>query len=83
MIYRGVKLECGYRIDFVVEESLILELKAVTELLPVHHAQVLTDLRLRQCALGLLVNFFVPVVRNGIRRIALGDVQTLSARRAT
>lgn len=83
VIYRGLKLECGYRIDFVVEETLILELKAVTELLPVHHAQVLTYLRLRQCAPGILVNFFVPVLRDGLRRVVLGDVQRQSVRLTT
>ncbi len=72
--YKGVDLNCGYRLDFVVEGRLIVELKAVTELLPIHHAQLLTYLRLERRHLGLLVNFNVPVLKDGLRRVAAGEL---------
>ncbi len=74
LIYKGVKLDCGYRLDFIVEGELILELKAAAELLPVHHAQLLTYLKLERRSLGLLVNFNVPVLKQGIRRGVAGDL---------
>ena len=74
LIYKGVKLDCGYRLDFVVENQLIIELKAVTELLPIHQAQLLTYLKLERRSLGLLINFNVPVLKDGIRRVAAGDL---------
>lgn len=70
--YKGVQLDCGYRTDFTVEDELIIELKAVNELLPVHHAQVLTYLKLQRRTVGLLINFNVPVLKDGIRRIVTG-----------
>jgi len=72
--YKGVRLDCGYRVDFLVEGKLILELKAVSELLPVHHAQLLTYLRLERRSLGLLINFNVPVLKAGIHRVVSGDL---------
>ena len=74
LLYKGVKLNCGYRLDFLVEGELILELKAVNDLLPVHHAQVLTYLKLERRSLGLIVNFNVPMLKDGIRRIVAGDL---------
>ena len=74
LLYKGVKLDCGYRLDFIVEDQLILELKAVSELLPIHHAQLLTYLKLERRSLGLLVNFNVPVLKDGVRRVAAGDL---------
>lgn len=74
IIYKEVRLDCGYRLDIVVEESLILELKSVTELTPLHEAQLLTYLKLAQKPLGLLINFNVPTLKQGIKRIALGDL---------
>ena len=68
--YKGVKLDCGYRLDIVVADQLILELKACQELLPIHEAQLLTYLRLTGIKYGLLINFNVPVLKDGIRRIA-------------
>jgi len=67
--YKGIKLDCGYRLDVVVEDQVIIELKAVSELLPVHEAQLLTYLKLSGLRLGLLVNFNVSVLKNGIKRI--------------
>ena len=66
--YKGVALDCGYRLDFVVEGRVVLELKAVDRLIPIHEAQVLTYLRQSGVRLGLLMNFNVPILRQGIRR---------------
>lgn len=68
--YKGVKLDCGYRLDVVVEGSLIVELKAVDRLLPIHEAQLLTYLKLAGISLGPLINFNVPVLKQGLKRIA-------------
>jgi len=69
--YKGVKLDCGYRIDLVVEGSLVLELKCVESVLPVHEAQLLTYLRLTGKRVGLILNFNVPVLTRGgiIRKV--------------
>jgi GxxExxY protein len=69
--YKGILLECGYRLDFVVEEVLVVELKAVDKLLPIHQAQLLTYLRLTRLQTGLLVNFRETVLKNGLRRLTL------------
>ena len=67
--YRGVKLDCGYRIDLFVEEKVIVELKAVQSLEPIHTAQLLSYLKLSGCRVGLLINFNVKVLKDGIRRL--------------
>ena len=69
--YKNISLDCGYRINVIVEKQLMLELKALEKLLPVHEAQLLTYLKLAQLRTGLLLNFNVPVLKNGIRRICL------------
>jgi GxxExxY protein len=69
LIYEEVKLDCGYRIDLIVENKLIIEIKAVEFLNDVHVAQLLTYLKLSKINLGLLINFNVTVLKNGIRRI--------------
>ena len=69
--YKDVKLDCGYRLDLVVENRLIVELKACDNLLPIHDAQLLTYLRLTNIKLGLLINFNVPVLKDGIKRLSL------------
>jgi GxxExxY protein len=69
--YKGVRLDCGYRIDVLVERTLILELKAVESLLPIHEAQLLTYMRIGRVPVGLLINFNVPRLRDGIRRFVL------------
>ncbi len=74
LLYKGIKLDCGYRLDFVIEDQLILELKAVSEILPIHKAQVLTYLKLERRSLGLLINFNVPILKDGIHRVVAGDV---------
>jgi GxxExxY protein len=71
VIYRGIHLDAGLRLDLVVEQSVIVELKATEELLPVHKAQLLTYLKLTPYRLGLLINFNVVYIKNGIKRIAL------------
>jgi GxxExxY protein len=68
--YKEVNLDCGYRLDLVVEQKLIVELKAVENVLPIHEAQLLTYLKLSGLTLGLLINFNVPMLKNGIKRIA-------------
>jgi GxxExxY protein len=68
--YKNVNLDCGYRLDLVIEGKIILELKTVEQLLPIHEAQLLTYLKLSGLTLGLLINFNVPVLKNGIKRIA-------------
>jgi GxxExxY protein len=68
--FKGVHLECAYRLDFIIEERVILELKAVEKLLPVHEAQLLTYLRLAGLKWVLLMNFHASVLKNGIRRMA-------------
>lgn len=70
LVYKGVKLDCGYRADLLVEDSVIVEIKSVETILPVFPAQVLTYLKLCQKRIGLLINFNVPVLRNGLKRIA-------------
>ena len=69
--YKTVRPDCGYRIDLLVENSVVVELKSVEEVLPVHQAQLLTYLRLSRIRVGLLINFNVPVLKNGIIRRVL------------
>ena len=68
--YKGLNLDSGYRLDIVVENRLILELKSCESLLPIHEAQLLTYLKLTGIKVGLLINFNVPVLRDGIKRMA-------------
>jgi GxxExxY protein len=70
--YRGLQLDCGYRLDLVVEQSVLVEVKAVCKVLPIHRAQVLTYLKLTGLHLGLLINFNVEVLRSGLYRIING-----------
>lgn len=69
LIYEEVEMDCGYRVDILVEDKLIIELKAVEALNDVHLAQTLTYLKLSGCRLGLLMNFNVSVLKNGIKRV--------------
>ncbi len=71
VVYKDVKLECGYRMDFLVAGRIVVELKAVEALAPIHEAIVLTYLRLSGSELGLLINFNVPMLKDGIRPYAL------------
>ena len=69
--YKGIKLDCGYRIDLAVENKVILELKCVEKILPVHEAQLLTYLKLSGIKVGLLLNFNNAVLKNGIKRLVV------------
>ena len=71
VVYRDIKLDAGYRIDLLVENKIILELKSVDELAPVHHAQLMTYLKLSELKLGLLLNFNVKDMKKGIKRIIM------------
>lgn len=71
LAYKGVHLDCGYRLDLVVESRLIIELKAVEKLMPIHEAQMLTYLRLSRCPVGLLINFNSVILKDGIRRFVV------------
>jgi GxxExxY protein len=68
VVYKTLALDCGYRIDVVVEDAVVVELKSVEQVLPIHHAQLLTYLRLSRKQVGLLINFNVAVLKNGIVR---------------
>jgi GxxExxY protein len=67
--YKGVRLDCGYRLDMVVDRRIIVEFKSVTNLVPIHDAQMLTYLRLSNLTVGLIMNFNVVLLKDGIRRI--------------
>ena len=69
--YKGVKLDCGYRLDFLVDGRLILELKAVDEVSGLHQAQLMTYMRLAKVSVGLLINFNVTRLVDGIRRVRI------------
>ena len=68
VVYKDVKLECGYRMDLLVESRIVVELKSIEALAPIHEAVILTYIRLSGCRLGLLINFNVTVLKEGIRR---------------
>jgi len=70
IVYDGLVIDVGYRIDLLVEHCVVVELKTVRKLLPVHHAQLLSYLRLSQMPTGLLINFHVARLRDGIKRVA-------------
>jgi len=72
VIYDGVKIDAGYRIDCIVEDAVIVELKAVERILPIHEAQLLSYLKLSKKSLGLLLNFNVVHLKEGIKRMANG-----------
>ena len=74
LIYEEVKLEVGYRVDILVENKLVIEVKSVEALNDVHLAQVLTYLKLSNCKLGLLINFNVTLIKNGIKRVINGNL---------
>jgi GxxExxY protein len=69
LIYKDIRLDCGYRIDILVEKLVVVELKAMERIEPIHEAQILTYLKLSNLWLGLIINFNVPILKDGIRRI--------------
>lgn len=68
VIYKDIKLECGYRIDILVENTVIVELKSIEALAPIHEAQILTYMKFANKSIGLLINFNVTLLKNGIKR---------------
>ena len=74
LIYKEIKLECGYRIDIMVENKFVIEVKSVDALNDIHLAQVLTYLKLSGCKLGLLINFNVLLLKDGVRRVINGRI---------
>lgn len=71
IIYEGLRLDAGYRLDLLIEDSIILEIKSVEALTRLHEAQILTYLKLSKHRLGFLMNFNVPLFKHGVRRLAL------------
>ncbi len=69
--YKGIELDCGYRIDLLVAEKLIIELKSVEEITGIHQAQILTYMKLSEVKIGLLINFNVTILKTGIKRFVL------------
>ncbi len=67
--YKSIKLECGYRADLVVEDKLVIEVKAIEKIKAIHEAQLLTYLKLTGIKTGLLINFNVPLLKDGVRRL--------------
>lgn len=67
--YKGMALDAGYRVDLIVEDVVVIEIKSVAALLPVHQAQTLTYMRLTDCPVGLLINFHVPRLMDGVKRL--------------
>jgi len=74
LLYEDIKLECGYRSDIMIENKLILELKSIEAIGPIHYAQTLTYLKLSNCKLALLINFNVLLLKDGVKRIILGQL---------
>jgi GxxExxY protein len=71
LFYKDVVLECGYRADLVIENQIIVEIKSVSALTPIHEAQLLSYLKISNCKLGLLINFNEKTLKNGIRRMKI------------
>jgi GxxExxY protein len=72
VVYKGYQLDCGYRLDLIVLKTVVVEIKAIESLLPIHKAQLLTYLRLGGWKVVLLLNFNVPIMKQGIKRVVLG-----------
>lgn len=70
--YKGVKLDCGYRLDFLIAEMVVVEVKAADSLLPINQAQLLTYMKLGGWKVGLIINFHAPLLKEGIKRLVLG-----------
>jgi len=69
--YKGIKLDCGYRIDMLIDDAIIVELKSLDKILPIHQAQLLTYMKLSSISIGLLINFNVKLIKTGIKRMVL------------
>ena len=75
VVYEGVRMETNYRVDLIIEDKLIIELKAVELVTDLHLAQLLTYLKLSNCKLGMLINFNVPLFKNGVKRVINGQLE--------
>lgn len=73
VLYRTVKIDCSYKLDFLVEDAVVVEIKSVEHLAPVHTAQMITYLKLTGCEVGLIINFNVPLLKDGIRHVEHPD----------
>jgi len=82
VVYKGIKLECGYRIDLLIEHRIVVELKSIEDIAPIHEAVVLTYLKLSGNTVGLLINFHVAVLKDGIRRYIWREQQQLTTEAA-
>jgi len=71
VLYKGLFLNCGYRVDLLIEKKLIIELKAVENIVPIHEAQILTYMKLAKIPIGLLINFNEELLKDGIKRFVL------------
>ncbi len=80
--YRGIQLDAGYRLDLLVEDAIIVEIKAVDQLAPIHQAQLLSYLKLSGCHVGLLINFNVKVLKQGIKRVVNNYPESLRSPRS-
>ena len=74
MLYKEIKLDAGYRLDFLINDKVILEIKSSDKIVPIHDAQILSYLRLSGCKIGLLINFNVKLLKNGIKRFVNGSL---------
>ena len=74
MLYKEIKLDAGYRLDFLVNDKVILEIKSSEKISPIHDAQILSYVRLSGCKVGLLINFNVKLLKNGIKRFVNGSL---------
>jgi GxxExxY protein len=70
LTYQQIQLDCGYRLDLLIEEKVIVEIKSVDQLAPIHQAQLLSSLKISGCKIGLLINFNVKLLKNGVIRLA-------------
>lgn len=71
VFYKDVLLDCGYRVDLIVEEEVVVEIKSIGNIAPIHEAQLLSYLKLSECKYGLLINFNVKLLKDGIRRFTI------------
>lgn len=74
MLYKEIKLDAGYRLDFLINDKVVLEIKSSDKIIPIHDAQILSYLRLSGCKVGLLINFNVKLLKNGVKRFVNGSL---------
>jgi GxxExxY protein len=74
MLYKEIKLDAGYRLDFLINDKVVLEIKSSDKIIPIHDAQILSHLRLSGCKVGLLINFNVKLLKNGVKRFVNGSL---------